>query len=72
MIVTDIVDMEANVLSSGDKTMHHTGFLCCSAVKMFIGHREGLSSLMVRVFGNRGRNFSPTMERSGVNGRAER
>jgi len=50
-------DVETKVFSSGDKTMHFTGFLWCSAAKIFFGHSEGLPSIMVRVFGNLGRNF---------------
>ena len=66
-------DVETKVFSSGDKTMHSTGSLwCCSETKIFFGHWEGLPSLMVRVFGNLGWNFSPMRERLGVNGRAER
>jgi len=31
-------DMETKVFSSGDKTMHFTGCLWCSATKIFFGH----------------------------------
>jgi len=65
-------DMETKVFSSGDKKIHCTRCLLCSATKIFIGHGEGLSSLMVIVFGNLERNSSATREQLGANGRAER
>jgi len=64
--------MEAKVFSSGDKAMHFTPLLWCSATKTIIGHCEDLPSLMVRVFGNFEQNLSATRECSGANGSAER
>jgi len=36
--IDDDDDVETKVFSSGDKTMHCTGSLWCSATKIFFGH----------------------------------